>query len=621
MKIALIDTYGAWTHSSLALQYLAGYALQDAEVAGKAEIKTFSLNHSRLARGFQTTAASCRDLDPILAFAPDLVGLSCYVWNFWELIQIATWLKAHLPFTVILLGGPEIGSPTLAGRILSEISQVSFLILGEGEIPFRQLLRYLLLGQGHLKGISGLAFRSPQGEEFCGPPGEGVQDLDELPSPILEGKFSTQSECILWETYRGCPNRCRYCTWSHQKHRRFPLPRLFAELDVLLGCGISQLYVVDPWFGPDRERAERLLDHLLQRWQEGLGLPGLFVFPDSRDLDLNYARKLKDANCTVSFGLQSTNPRALALARRRHDLPALAQALGLANKHFPRYDVDLIYGLPGDDYGDVLTSFNWLAGRHPPEIHCHRLTVLPGSVFAEEAGAYGLTFQEWPPHDLLATQTLAAADLGKLEKFAAGVHLLYNHAPLTFRCLGEVTGVAGADLIRDFLAWLDGIGGWDNPEAEEAGSPPKTFALLRRFIIAQLPGLDDQDQMLLLAALAYDQTSFQRWKGSYCQPRCDPSRGSDSGLVEPSATWEGARTQLDGHPDAMASSQSAPVHGALNWLYPESDRHWDNSGKPRPGPQLVELALKTLRRKIEFPPGRELLDLMAPLDLPMPRNK
>jgi anaerobic magnesium-protoporphyrin IX monomethyl ester cyclase len=527
MRVALVDTFGAFTHSSLALRYLRAYALADARLASCADIRICSLPLASLSGAQSDAAAATRTLEEITAFRPDILGISCYVWNVHELVGVSALLKACLPDLTVIAGGPEVSSPELARKLLDHAPHISHIVRGEGEIPFRGLLRHLADGIPRVDEIRGLAHRSAGGHAVIGMAADALADLNDIPSPYPAGDLPSECDFYLLETYRGCPNRCRYCTWSRKPHRRFALERVLAELDTLLRAGARYIYVIDSVFGPDRPRADRIIDFILEQGKARRRLPGFLVFPDTAVLDDGYARRLRRANCDVSFGLQSTNLATLARAGRHLDPDRFRSALAAANRHFQRYDVDLIYGLPGDTCDDFLASFNWLADLDPPEIHCHPLAVLPGSEFHEEAPVHGLAFDAWPPHEVRSTPALSAAETAGLGEFSRAVDWLYNQATLAFRLLQRRLGVPAAELIQDFLAWRE-----RHPSHTGSEDGFDVLALYLDEKAAPLPGARDA----VRAALAFDRACHECYKQFYFG--CPRERFSVAGLP---SDWETAR--------------------------------------------------------------------------------
>jgi len=480
MKVALLDTYDVWTHSSLALRYLEGYALADQDLARTLEISVHSLPVESLRDDPISADRDSGCLSRLLAFDPDVVGLSCYMWNLPELLRLAATLKKRRPGLAVIAGGPEVSSPSMARRILREAPHVSFVAIGEGEILFRRLMRYLAGGNGQVDGMPGLAFRRPAGAICLGPPAEAINNLDEIPSPLLGRRFSPGAfEYVLMETYRGCENQCQWCAWSRGRHREFSLDRVLAELRLLISAGAPHVYVVDGVLGPGRARSEPILDLLIRAKEEGDSVPGFFVYPNTTDFDEVMARKFRDANCRVAFGLQSTNPDALARAHRRQELGRFEVALRNANACFPGYEVDLIYGLPGDTYDGFIRSFNWLADRRPPRIYSHRLRGLPGTPFYENAAEHGIVFEDSTPHLLVSTVTLPERDRRRLDQFSMGVYCFYNWATVTFRYLVSTLKAEPASVVADFVGWAE-----QNELVSSEGPLPNYFSASADYSLA-----------------------------------------------------------------------------------------------------------------------------------------
>ena len=266
MKIFLLDTYISLTHSSLGLQYIRGCALQDKELNKCLEIKIQSLPIKFLTNITNSKFIHARILEEIIDFRPDIIGLSCYVWSLKEFLNLSQFLKVYIPGVKIILGGPEVSFFPIAKEILTGVPGIDFIIMGEGEITFQKIIKLLLGKQtGSIADIPGITFRKSSTEIVDGGYGEILDNIDDIPSPYLNGTFSLASECILMETYRGCLNKCSYCSWSVKKHRRFNMKRIISELDVLIDCEMPFIYLIDSVFGPNRKRCEQILNFIIQK--------------------------------------------------------------------------------------------------------------------------------------------------------------------------------------------------------------------------------------------------------------------------------------------------------------------------------------------------------------------
>lgn len=412
MKILLIAVNAKYIHSNLAVASLRAYAqAREREADTVIEVAEYTINQPE---------------DEILADLyqrnPDAAAFSCYIWN-WEMVwRLAGNLNRIRPGLPIWLGGPEVSFETM--RTMEEMPFVSGILAGEGERIFDGLVRFYE-GKGGLTEIPGLTFRL--GEEIiCRPPAEPM-DLNEVP---FAGKafLEEKNRILYYESSRGCPFRCSYCLSSVDKKLRFrDTERVQEELSLFLEAKVPQVKFVDRTFNCNKEHARKIW-RFLQENDNGVTN---FHFEIAADLleeaDLAILKQMRPGQIQLEIGVQSTNPQTLREIERYADWERLKEnvdairSFGNIHQH-----LDLIAGLPFEDYASFGRSFNAVYERRPDQLQLGFLKVLKGSRMYEKQADYGLLVKKEPPYEVLGTRWLSYEDVVRLKGVEEMVERYYN---------------------------------------------------------------------------------------------------------------------------------------------------------------------------------------------------
>ncbi len=413
-------------------------------------------------------------LQAIVDSEPQVVAFSLYVWNRSRVCALARQLRAFLPAIKLLAGGPEVqASPQ---SVLLE-GGFDAIILGEGEETFRDLM--LRLDQGQTMEPS-FGLMLPGGSDAgvsAAPP-----DLSSLPSPWLTSAVvPTEVGGVLWETSRGCPFNCTFCFDARGSSgtRLFPMERLEQELDLFIRHQVSQVWVLDSTFNHPPERGKKLLKLLARK------APYIHFHLEAKAdyLDRETARLLAKLSCSVQIGLQSARPEVLQHIRRSLDPDKFSSKIQLLAREGVTYGLDLIFGLPGDDFRGFCQSVNYALNLAPNHIDIFALAVLPGTLLHHEAAEYGLRAQKDPPYEVLESASMSAADLEACRLLAAAVDLFYNtgRAVGFFAALLTVTGCDAVSFLQGFADWL----------LAEAKVPRETLLETERWMPAEALSLQE----------------------------------------------------------------------------------------------------------------------------------
>lgn len=411
----------------------------------------------------EVLAASCRvtlcDLfpdisleaavDTILAAGPDAVGLSVYVWNRQQVLELARALKRRQPELVLFAGGPESGEEP---RPFFREGLFDFVVVGEGEITFGEAMAALREGQP-VSAIPGVAtLRNDRVSLVRRRP---AALLDTLPSPLLTGALDlSRFTGMLWQLTRGCDFGCTYCcdTAGAKGTRRFSLDRVEAELRLLARSGVSQVFVLDSTFNRETDRAKRIL-RLIRKHA-----PHIHFHFEIRNefIDREQAQLFAAITCSLQIGLQSAHPEVLNGVGRRLDRDDFTERIGFLNDTGVTFGFDLIYGLPGDTLDGFRQSLNYALTLYPNHLDIFPLAILPGAPLAKNAARLGLRHRPDPPYTLLESPTFSASDLAGATRLAGACDLFYSRgkAVAWFNGVCRALSLAPTALLEEFAGWL-----------------------------------------------------------------------------------------------------------------------------------------------------------------------
>ncbi|MBR4892767.1 MAG: DUF4080 domain-containing protein [Clostridia bacterium] len=349
-------------------------------------------------------------LKNILKDNPQVIGFSTYIWNV-ELVKKLTFdIKKINENIKIFLGGPEV---SYNKNVFLEIPHIDFIIRGEGEIPVLKLLE----GKDNIDGVS----KSDSEYSFS-----EMEDMANIPF-CYEGELeSLKNRAVYYETSRGCPFKCAFCISSLTKGvRTLPLDRVFKEIDLFSDMKIKRVKLVDRTFNFDKERAKKIIGYILSKKRETC-----FHFEIGADLlDKELMDIIKNADYnTIQFeaGIQSTNEETLRLCDRATDMEKLKNNLLYLKDSKVRIHLDLIAGLPNEDYESFKKSFNEVYLISPKVIQVGFLKLLHGSKLREEKEKYNYKFRSTAPYEILKNDCLSFFELMDIKKVDKSVDAYFN---------------------------------------------------------------------------------------------------------------------------------------------------------------------------------------------------
>jgi radical SAM superfamily enzyme YgiQ (UPF0313 family) len=416
---------------------------------------------------FPATASVDAIADAVAAADPDVLGLSCYVWNVRTLAAVCRRVAEDRPATRIVLGGPEVGP--VAAAVLEAHPAVDVVVRSEGERPFAELVSRWAAGSD-IDDVAGIAFRRG-GAVRQTADAPILQDLNQLPSPHLALPADFTGRVICLETQRGCVFRCNFCFYNKDlsiRNRRFDLDRVKRELRHWLAQDVDEIYLMDPIFNLNAERAKEICGFIAEHNDRRIAIHAE-VWAEFIDEPL--ARLMRDANFRfLEIGLQSTDATALATVERRLKLQRFLDGVNHVKRHGLPWELQLIFGLPGETRASFRRSLNFAMSLDPHQLAVYPLMVLPGTELWRKAADVKLVFDPDPPYLVRSHFSMDDSDIEYGNRVVRALQDLGDSR--TLRLLARERGLSYADVIDAWLAWED-----THPGLETIGYKVKQFLL------------------------------------------------------------------------------------------------------------------------------------------------
>lgn len=412
MKTVLVAINAKYIHSNLAVYSLRSYA------------RTFGYEPKLLE--FTINQQKDQILKGIYEAKPDLLCFSCYIWNLSYAEEIIEDIKKILPKVTIWAGGPEVSYD--APKFLKRHPEVDGIMCAEGEKTLTELISYYEIGKSQgksLDGINGIVYQ--ENKTIHQTPLRDIMNMDDLVFPYEDLK-DFEHKIIYYESSRGCPFSCSYCLSSIDKKLRFRSFSLVEkELEFFLAHKVPQVKFVDRTFNCKKSHAMAIWTYIKEHDN---GITN-FHFEVAADLltedEIALIQTMRPGLIQLEIGVQSTNEKTLAEIHRKTDFEEITRKVKAVQKgENVHQHLDLIAGLPYENYESFGHSFNDVYALKPEQLQLGFLKVLKGSYMAEAAEGYGCVHKAKPPYEVLGTCWLSYEEILKLKGVEEMVEVYYN---------------------------------------------------------------------------------------------------------------------------------------------------------------------------------------------------
>ena len=436
MKILLTAINAKFIHSNPAVYSLRAYAGEGFKEF--IEIAEYTINNK-----------TEEILADIYSRKPDVIAFSCYIWNRSIIGILLAELPKILPEMDIWLGGPEVSYD--ADGVLRKFPMVTGVMVGEGEETFREIVEYYACVRDcaeiednrvikekiatrikSLNDIQGIAYRVTNNEIHNTPPRQPT-DISKL--PFLYDNLSTfENRIIYYESSRGCPYRCSYCLSSIDKAVRFrDISIVKKELKFFLDNNVKQVKFVDRTFNCNKEHALEIWRYISENDNDVTNFHFEIAAELITDEEIEVLSKMRPGFVQMEIGVQTVNPDTLKEIRRVSDIDKLRETVKkITDNHNIHIHLDLIAGLPYEDYDSFKHSFNTVYEMHPQQLQLGFLKVLKGAFMHEKAEDYELKYTDEPPYEVLSTKWLPYDKILNLKKIEEMVEVYYNSAQFEY---------------------------------------------------------------------------------------------------------------------------------------------------------------------------------------------
>ncbi len=433
MKVILAAVNSKFVHSNLAVRYLKAY--------------TKDLNYQCSIREFSINDRMERMVEELIKEKPDMIGFSCYIWNI-EIVQALTKLIKIIDSNIeIFYGGPEV---SFDGNKFLENNPGEYLIEGEGEKTFRELILYKLQEEQitennkqlvddrlqftvkrqkikeklELNTIKGLYYKIDEKVYYGG--NKTNMDLNDVVFPYNE-EDDLNNKIVYYEASRGCPFGCKYCLSSVDRKVRFrDIEKIKSELKFLIDKKVRLIKFVDRTFNCSESFAMSIWKFIIEQDTDTK-----FHFEISADIltenEIKLLSKAPKGRIQFEIGVQTTNDQTLKNINRHVNFKNIKEKVEEVKKlKNIQQHLDLIAGLPGEDFESFKKSFNDVYSMEPEEIQLGFLKILKGSPMMYEAEEWGMKYSPYPPYEILNTKHISYEELLTLKKIEAVVDKYYN---------------------------------------------------------------------------------------------------------------------------------------------------------------------------------------------------
>jgi radical SAM superfamily enzyme YgiQ (UPF0313 family) len=479
MKILLITLDSKYIHANLAVRYLKKYC-GDFDIV----IKEFTINQRPE-----------YILGEILAEGPDLICFSCYIWNIDYIKDISYIIKESKSEARLLYGGPEVSFEIK--ELMESNPFIDFVIFGEGEETFKEFLEEIQKPSPLLRKIKGLAFRE-NNEAIINESRGLIDNLDIINYPY-EPEEEFENKIIYYESSRGCPFSCSFCLSSIDKKLRFfSMERVKRDLKMLLNTKARQIKFVDRTFNADYRRSMEIMEYIVENNKNNMTIHFEITADIINDQFLSFLGKMPVNMFQFEIGVQSLNVDTLCEIDRHMDKDKLSRAIREIGKNKNIHlHLDLIAGLPYEDYESFKKSFDGIYKLNAEKIQLGFLKVLKGTKIFRDKEKHGIKHTLKAPYEVICTKYISLGELLKLKNIEELVDKYYNEKYFN-KSIKYAAGTWFAESPFEFYSSFSDY--WQKYDLyNKAHSRKKLYRILYDYV-KDMKGIDDE----FIQALKFD---------------------------------------------------------------------------------------------------------------------
>ncbi|WP_019153032.1 B12-binding domain-containing radical SAM protein [Robertmurraya massiliosenegalensis] len=507
MKIICTTLNAKYIHTNIAIRYLKAFAKPEFDI----DIVEFTIKDPTI-----------NIVTDLIQRKPDLIGFSCYIWNIEETIKVIKMIKKIDSSIRIVFGGPEVTYDVVDW--MEQVPEVDFIVIGEGEETFKQLLQQLHNKEINYTEVKGIAYRE-DGKVRITPQSNKI-DLRELPSPFrFEEDIPQLTKRVTYiETSRGCPFSCQFCLSSIEVGvSYFDREKIKDDIRYLMSNGAKTIKFVDRTFNISRSYALEMFRFLIDEHVPGT----VFQFEITADIMRPEVIEFLNQEAPkglfrFEIGVQSTNDFTNELVMRKQNFEKLTRTVTMV-KEGGKIDqhLDLIAGLPEEDYFSFRKTFNDVFALRPEELQLGFLKMLRGTGLRIRADEHQYIYMDHSPYEILGNNVLSFQDIIKikqvedvLEKYWNDhrmdhtVEYLVNHFPTPF------------DFFQEFGAYWESQG-W----AKIGHQLEDLFKRLQQFL--QFIEFNDLETVIGLMKLDYLSKAKYKPRKPWWEPTLDKKERAD----------------------------------------------------------------------------------------------
>lgn len=395
MKALFVAVNAKYVHTNIAVRYISQFCRNAGEHCDFCE---FTINEPK-----------DRILEKLYMSDYDIYGFSCYIWNIGMVLEVCKNLKKVKPQCKIVLGGPEVSFD--AEKIIGDNEFIDYIICGEGETAVLELMKTL----------------PPKGSVVHG---EKLKNMNELPFPYTDDDLAEtvkNEKLVYYETSRGCPFSCSYCLSSLDDGVRFlDFDRVKAELKKFSDAGVMTVKFVDRTFNADKKRAVEIWKYCIS-----LGGDTCFHFEIGADLitaeGIEVLKSAPEGKIQFEIGVQSTNKETICEVSRSMNIGLLSENVKALHENTEvLLHLDLIAGLPCENFESFKNSFNEVYALKPHVLQLGFLKLLKGSLIRKRADDYGMKYNFFAPYEVFSTRWISYTEIIKLKSVEDVLERYFN---------------------------------------------------------------------------------------------------------------------------------------------------------------------------------------------------